>query len=760
MIIFLFQDLPLLRGMLVLWLLLQPPTEKLHHIMARTAIFVHEHGGQSEIVLRVKQGDNPTFGFLMPDHNLHPYFRFLVGHSNLLKTDMDPKAQEKEKRPDIKQNQTPVSEGALSMLGSVYGSGEDDDGAVQVVSESKGIEPESLVHAVDMTFSHGLKQAESSASCLVEDKTPCKDPFIVAKAKAPSYKSTRYATKVTAGTADIKRREADTFSSPSVVVDKPQSSPPSVSEVEALILEPPSFLKRMIDRIVDFILRNGKEFEAILIEQDSTNGRFPFLLPANQYHPYYLRVLQNAQESKLPGKSQKHDSLGLMDDNKKKVRETAMLKGGEDALSKESVGVYETERKEKFKMVIGGLKKDSQEPLSKSSQRQCGMSVDEAAAIIFAATRGPKNSKSGTFSKTSLDDSDIGDGARTPSIGSLSFPLHTRNGSISKPVSNGERGISMPSELSKSVGQKSSKGGRTSNVLVAKAIAKTAALAAASEADSSEASLTREQKQKAERLKRAKMFASMIKNGGRREIGSSPRLSEQAPHSALSDSVGSGCKATTNNDSAQAATASNLSGAEFAEFMFREREGSSVPVEIDVSDRLGKSGKKDSDNDCEGGWKSRKKHSSKHRGNEEDDLEKDHKHSRKKRRSEHSLHSDRDERKRRKSHSSSKDGVSRHRHKHHDSASEDEHRHKSRSSKHRGRSHAERKREIDDDEVHAKLSDHSNNTLIEVSADKEASAGLSNDLQGGAVADTRSSGAMVVSDDLRAKVRAMLLATM
>jgi hypothetical protein len=60
-----------------------------HQIIARTALFVSEHGGQSEIVLRVKQGSNPTFGFLMPDHHLHSYFRYIVDHPQLLKDGSD-----------------------------------------------------------------------------------------------------------------------------------------------------------------------------------------------------------------------------------------------------------------------------------------------------------------------------------------------------------------------------------------------------------------------------------------------------------------------------------------------------------------------------------------------------------------------------------------------------------------------------------------------------------------------------------------------
>jgi hypothetical protein len=46
--------------------------------MLHTAKFVHTHGGQTEIILRVKQGDNPTFGFLMPGDPLHPFFRYMV----------------------------------------------------------------------------------------------------------------------------------------------------------------------------------------------------------------------------------------------------------------------------------------------------------------------------------------------------------------------------------------------------------------------------------------------------------------------------------------------------------------------------------------------------------------------------------------------------------------------------------------------------------------------------------------------------------
>jgi hypothetical protein len=170
-------------------------------------------------------------------------------------------------------------------------------------------------------------------------------------------------------------------------------------------------------------------------------------------------------------------------------RKTALEKS--DTLSSSDIP-YDCNRKEKFKMVIGKSKKDGQDPPSKATPPQVGVSVDAAAAILQAATKGVKNPRLEILSKTSING--IIQGPNTES-GTPSGPssLLSQAQSSSKKLDHGEPGASIP---------------------VVRAIAQTAAIAAASEADSSEASLTREQKLKAERLKRAKMFASMIKNGG------------------------------------------------------------------------------------------------------------------------------------------------------------------------------------------------------------------------------------------------------
>jgi hypothetical protein len=144
----------------------EPPNEKLHQIISRTAMFVSKNGSQSEIILRVKQGDNPTFGFLMPDHRLHPYFRFLVDHQELLKVDKVNADSGLDKNRSQGLDQTG---GALSLLGSVYGYGEDEDGTTENTSD---LERNTHVGAVDAATTYaspGMEQAEASSDAAKKD---------------------------------------------------------------------------------------------------------------------------------------------------------------------------------------------------------------------------------------------------------------------------------------------------------------------------------------------------------------------------------------------------------------------------------------------------------------------------------------------------------------------------------------------------------------------------------------------------------------
>lgn len=269
----------------------QPPSEKVHQIISRTAMFVSKHGSQSEIILRVKQGDNPTFGFLMPDHHLHAYFRFLVDHQELLKADKD------DGNPSVTKNRSQGLDqvgGALSLLGSVYGYGEDEDGTTDNIQDFERNQCEGAVDAVSAHDSPVIEQAESSLDAAKKVGNISKIPISL-KEKVPVIKRNLSISTVKAAIT-ARAKTGDALDSLSNAAVKSQTSVPNTAKVERPVVEPPSDLKRVVEKVAEFILKNGKQFEAVLAEQDRAHGRFPFLLPSNRYHTYYLKVLQTAEE--------------------------------------------------------------------------------------------------------------------------------------------------------------------------------------------------------------------------------------------------------------------------------------------------------------------------------------------------------------------------------------------------------------------------------------------------------------------------------
>ncbi|XP_059301090.1 uncharacterized protein LOC132053192 isoform X2 [Lycium ferocissimum] len=813
----------------------QPPTEKLHQIIARTALFVSKHGGQSEIVLRVKQGNNPTFGFLMPEHGLHPYFRFLVDHPELLQSDSDLNAQNEEKKVSDEHKEHDGVGGALSMLGSVYGFGEDEEPA-------NGDDPGSRVSdaafdALDTNnVSRPLQRAESSSKAFENDEKE-KDEKVSThslrsskdKEKAPALKKNNLINASRSRSRSSVRKEDDFRSSAASEKTTADISGLGAVSKTGPLVEPPSDLKKLIDKIVEFILKNGKQFESTLMEQDSKHGRFPFLLPSNQYHPYYLKVLQKAQESKVHGSEKR----SLKESNSTSLR------------SAEYDLPYASDKKEKFKMVLGKSKKETQDSLARTSPQEAGVNVDAAAAaaILQAATRGIKNPNLSILSGSSKNGDSQGHSSEGPSI----------------------------------VGQKSGKRMENSvSIPKVKEIAKSAAAEAAGEADSSEAHLTKEQKLKAERLRRAKMFVALLKGGAAPAKRDSLGGSVEPQGSALSGSV----------TEVNVATKEREGSATLAEPTAVEREGSTAPLDNNVSNENEKSemkhtaedlerrsrrkyrsrsgihedeeeeqeeeeeeqqrsrkkrrssrkdeeeesgevrddkrsrkkrrsrrhrhkdgGDAGEDEDDEHNSRSRKKHRRQHsspeydeddeqrdaerhhkhgrkkhsshrssRENREDDYEEDHKHSKKKHRSRRTSHRSRDRHEHRikdssedesdRSHRTSHRSKDRHKHRtKHSSDDEREHKHKRASSSgdeeqrygraDKNENGTKEREELEEGEILAKVSDQSRGSL-RGSVSREVSVDVSSSQQR---APSQPSESTEISNDLRAKIRAMLMAT-
>ncbi|XP_062218646.1 uncharacterized protein LOC133918665 isoform X2 [Phragmites australis] len=733
----------------------QPPSEKVHQIIARTALFVSEHGGQSEIVLRIKQGSNPTFGFLMPDHHLHSYFRYLVDHPQLLKDSADAVDRNKGNRTVNNESEHASTSGALSLLGTAYDSGDEDEGTLS--ASSKGIDPGS-------NTSPDVQGHGKSSSSVCDDKVG-KDGTVTAGATAVKGKPTlaKKNPMLTGNNIVSAHREKVKHTITASTTDKSENSNSCLSEIKEMILEPPSFLKRTMEKIVEFIITNGKEFEEKLIEQDRTTGRFPFLLSSNPYYTYYLKILQETQESKFRGRSseRKDRSSSMCKDRRSSLERKdrrSLLEHQDSSRSKEGTiskawptagmdstvserslakpsekQLYDQQGKGKFQMVVGGVKK---EPPRK-------VTADEAAAIVMAATRGlgPANDSRNTLKKMRDDVHTRGSNDHSSSFGSFSSlqdqdakPEHT---------SNSEADTSLTSS-----GQLKKEGtGIIDDDWITNTIAKAAAVAASKEADSSEASMTKEQKLKAERLRRAKMFAAIIKSGGNKmndlAIGTDPT-----------------------NEPTKASPADMNVSSPYLQPAAKEREDSSAPFEQEGS--IATKQEKDSDNELNRVRKYRKHHPE---SDEKDDSEESYKHLRKRHRSEHSRSHSKDVHKHKhKSHSS--DLESRHYRRRHGS-SEDEHEHRSSKSRHRHRDDEQ----YSDDDKHRRSRRHrrdhrSTERKHEYDRDQSeqtlgrsaASPSTSNikfvsERPPGDTAQS-SEATTEVPSELRAKIRAMLLETL
>ncbi|KAL3851192.1 hypothetical protein ACJIZ3_013074 [Penstemon smallii] len=680
----------------------------------------------------------------MPDHHLHAYFRFLVEHPELLNSESDGKSQDESKKAGGEHIDQKGVGGALSLLGSVYGTGEEEDGD-DTANTEKNV-PQDNVSVVNNTMSQGSKNLKSKNGLAKDEPVP----ILSNKEKILGVKKNSSITKTKSGSVKGIKKDAAEGKSSSLAMEH-------TSKIEPIILEPPPDLKRVINKLVEFIMRNGKQFEATLIEQDTEHGRFPFLLPSNHYHPYYLKVLQTAQESKVNGKS----SCSVKDEESKLASLTSAL----------CDMPTESDRKEKFKMVIGKSKKETQEAEFKGTQQECGITVDAAAAaaILQAATRGIKSTNLRMISSTS----------------------QSANGHV------------YSSDKSDNTVEKSDQNGSRN-------------------ADSSEALLTEEQKLKAERLKRAKMFVANLKSGAVPSKTGTLRGSSLEPL----ESVG---RVNVND---------------------KEREDSLAPIDVDIpatdekpdrnyfseeqTERLSKRKyrsrsdiceeededrkehderhsrrkyrsksrrhREDDDNDC--AVEKEKKHHRRHRSahssseeieDEEESIEedKDHKLSKKKHRSHHSSHehsrkrrsskkhsddeNDLDNegkdhkrsRKKHRSHRSSHHSRDKYRHKHHSrenesrrhlkhhSSSDDEHQNHSSLDKHKKVLRDERD-DLEEGEIISRVSEESRG-IVSGHVSRETSVDVVSSHQ--RASSQPSETTTEVPDDLRAKIRAMLMAT-
>ncbi|RVE49118.1 hypothetical protein evm_006239 [Chilo suppressalis] len=310
-----------------------PESLKQNAIIEKTAKFIASQGTQMEILIKAKQGDNPQFQFLNKDSNLNAYYSTLTG---LVKAEKWPEKKVEvveEKPPDNEEYLHPslastVIESAPSIPSIHYRPSADCD-YTMLVSKMRGTPTLDEVYAPELApgeepppgteplpprvavpvpvtqpapdiarapvMYHRPPPAVTEQSLTAQyhqyaayyNQNPAQTPSVVQPITQPVVQPVAPAVndppRTSTGLSLMKNYNTDSDTDAS---DSDDASSPETPT----ILDPPEDVQVVIDKMAAYVARNGDEFADIV--RAKNDPRFTFLEPANVYHPYYKKLMQ------------------------------------------------------------------------------------------------------------------------------------------------------------------------------------------------------------------------------------------------------------------------------------------------------------------------------------------------------------------------------------------------------------------------------------------------------------------------------------
>ncbi|GFT23482.1 hypothetical protein NPIL_195171 [Nephila pilipes] len=226
-----------------------PYNMKIHTIIEKTAEFVSEQGGQMEIIIKMKQQSNPQFAFMHLDNPLYPYYKHLV---KVIKSgDYKPAPRRKVSRSED----------------------EDDDGHYlhpSLMSGRQEAVPKFTVPTLNFRRSH-----DDSYSVLVRNlQKHHKD-----ETSSPQQDSH--------DGSDISSPASDDY-------NNELKKDPTTSE--PYILPPPPDMQPIVDKMAEYVAKNGEDFEIIV--KNKKDKRFDFLHSWHEFYNYYI-YKRNVAKAKM-----------------------------------------------------------------------------------------------------------------------------------------------------------------------------------------------------------------------------------------------------------------------------------------------------------------------------------------------------------------------------------------------------------------------------------------------------------------------------
>ncbi|XP_052546863.1 splicing factor, suppressor of white-apricot homolog isoform X4 [Tympanuchus pallidicinctus] len=379
-----------------------PPTAKMHAIIERTANFVCKQGAQFEIMLKAKQARNSQFDFLRFDHYLNPYYKFIqkAMKEGRYAAPSESKADEK-KHSKVKSEEEDDDD-------------DDDDGNYlhpslfaskkssrleELVKPLKVVDPDhplaALVRKAQSDNNSSTPQSTDGAAVqtsqveyssdstvaamyysyyMLPDGTYCLAPPPPGIDVATYYNALPAGVTVssTTGVGTVPPPPGTTPPPPPDTTDSSSgltsttTSTSTITPVVAIIPPPPD-IQPVIDKLAEYVARNGIKFETSVRAKNDL--RFEFLQPWHQYNPYYefkkQFFLQKESSDNCQGVSSSEDVPA--DSTTDAPSETQLADGHtpEDGSEPSAKGALETKKDVPPKTVSDGkLVKASFAPIS------------------------------------------------------------------------------------------------------------------------------------------------------------------------------------------------------------------------------------------------------------------------------------------------------------------------------------------------------------------------------------------------------------
>ncbi|XP_074641505.1 splicing factor, suppressor of white-apricot homolog isoform X2 [Tubulanus polymorphus] len=263
----------------------QPPSMKIHAIIEKTASFIGTHGPQMEIIIKMKQTNNPLFQFLVFGNALNPYYKFLV---SLIKKKMYvpiPK-EGKRKRKISSASQDSESgdenEGSYlhpSLLGSRTKTAAHNLNVQKYTLSSEQVKDTRFAKLLSRMNENAGRESPGISNNNSDSNSGYMTPPIVSSSSSYIESTSSYGQPPPPGTETtvLPLEQCQEYG------DIEASLPPIIPPTD--MIPPPPDMQPIIDKMADYVIRNGIEFEESMRRKNDV--RFEFLIPGHFHHSYY-----------------------------------------------------------------------------------------------------------------------------------------------------------------------------------------------------------------------------------------------------------------------------------------------------------------------------------------------------------------------------------------------------------------------------------------------------------------------------------------